>query len=218
MLKKFKKLIYTRPFIVFVYHFVRMYSRTFRFRVENEQAWQRLLGQDTPILLCGWHQQFFAVIRYFKTYSKLNPALMTSRSKDGELISAVANKSGWHTVRGSSSRGGKQAMDAMIDHLNTHGFGAHILDGPRGPMGIIKPGVIRMVHRTGGWVVPFYIQPENAWYFNSWDRFMLPKPFSKVVLSFGEPLSFVPESDKDAFEAQRQHLENIMLPRLVFAR
>ena len=195
---------------------------TFRFRVENEQKWQDLLQQGTPILLCGWHQQFFAAIRYFRTYSKFNPALMISRSKDGDLISSVANRTGWYTPRGSSSRGsssrgGKQAMDAMIDHLNTHGFGAHILDGPRGPMGIVKPGVIRMAHRTGVRVVPFYTHGENAWYFNSWDRFMLPKPFSKVTLTFGAPLSFLPESESRAFEAQRQCLETTMLPGLVFS-
>ena len=217
MLKKLKWLIYTPPFIAFVYYFVRLYSLTFQFRVENEKYWQDLLNRGTPILLCGWHQQFFAAIRYFKTYSKFNPGLMISRSKDGDLISGVANRTGWHTPRGSSSRGGKQAMDAMIDHLNTHGFGAHILDGPRGPMGIVKPGVIRMAHRTGVLVVPFYVHGEDAWYFNSWDRFMLPKPFSRVTLHFGTPLSFLPESESQAFESQRQCLENTMLPGLLFS-
>ncbi len=216
-MKKLKWLIYTPPFIGFVYYFIQLYSLTFRFRVKNEKKWQQLLHQETPILLCGWHQQFFSAIRYFKTYSKLNPGLMISRSKDGDLISGVANRTGWHTPRGSSSRGGKQAMDAMIDHLNTHGFGAHILDGPRGPMGIVKPGIIRMAHRTGARLVPFYIHGEDAWYFNSWDRFMLPKPFSKVTLTFGTPLSFLPDSESEAFESQRQCLENTMLPGLVFA-
>ena len=215
MLKKLKWLIYTRPFIDFVYYFVRLYSATFQFRVKNEQCWQDLLHRGTPILLCGWHQQFFPAIRYFKTYSKLNPGLMISRSKDGDLIAGVANKTGWYTPRGSSSRGGKQAMDAMVDHLNIHRFGAHILDGPRGPMGIVKPGVIRMAHKTGVRLVPFYLQGEDVWFFNSWDRFMLPKPFSKVTLTFGEPLSFLPDAaDPEKFELQRQCLENTMLPGL----
>ncbi len=217
MLKKLKWLIYTPPFIGFVYYFVRLYSMTFRFRVENEQSWQDQLHQGTPILLCGWHQQFFSAIRYFKTYSKLNPGLMISRSKDGDLISGVANRTGWHTPRGSSSRGGKQAMDAMVDHLNTYGFGAHILDGPQGPMGVVKPGVIRIAHRTGVRLVPFYLYGEDAWYFNSWDRFMLPKPFSKVTLTFGTPLSFLPDPGPEKFELQRQCLEKTMLSRLVFA-
>ncbi|GAB6145349.1 lysophospholipid acyltransferase family protein [Desulfocicer niacini] len=216
MLKKLKWIIYTSPFIAFVYYFIRIYSFTFRFHVDNEKQWQQLLDQGTPILLCGWHQQFFSAIRYFKTYSKFNPGLMISRSKDGDLISGVANRTGWHTPRGSSSRGGKQAMDAMIDHLNTHGFGAHILDGPRGPMGIVKPGVIKMAHYTGVKLVPFYIKGDNAWYFKSWDRFMLPRPFSRVTLTFGSPLTFLPKSvDADSFESQRQSLEKTMLPGLV---
>ena len=108
ILKKLKWLIYTRPFIGFVYYFIQLYSLTLRFRVENEQKWQHLLRQGTPILLCGWHQQFFSAIRYFKTYSKFNPGLMISQSKDGDLISGVANRTGWHTPRGSSSRGGNR--------------------------------------------------------------------------------------------------------------
>lgn len=182
----------------------------------HEKPWQVQLKQGTPILLCGWHQQFFSAIRYFKTYSKFNPGLMISRSRDGDLISGVANRTGWHTPRGSSSRGGKQALDAMIDHLNTFGFGAHILDGPRGPMGTVKAGAIKMAHGSGVRVVPFYIQADQAWYFNSWDRFMLPKPFSTVTLSFGGTMDFPPTRTSIDFESQRRHLEATMLPGLVF--
>lgn len=215
MLKKLKFLIYTRPFIVFTYHFVRMYSLTFRLTVVNEEKWQKLLKLGRPVLLCAWHQQFLSAIRHFKTYSKFNPGLMISQSRDGELIAGVANKTGWHTPRGSSSKGGKEAMDAMIQHLTTYRFGAHILDGPRGPMGKVKAGIIKMAQETDAIVIPFYAHAENAWFFNSWDRFMLPKPFSKVTLTFGEGLHFSLDSTPEGFEAQRQLLETTMLPGLI---
>ncbi|MBC8440958.1 MAG: lysophospholipid acyltransferase family protein [Deltaproteobacteria bacterium] len=215
MFKKLKFIIYTRPFIVFVYYFIQIYSMTFRLSIVNEKKWQDLLKKGRPILLCAWHQQFFSIIRHFKTYSKFNPGLMISQSRDGELIAGVANKTGWHTLRGSSSRGGKKAMEGMIEHLITNGLGAHILDGPTGPIGKVKAGVIKMAQETNAIVVPVYTHAEHAWFFNSWDRFMLPKPFSKITLTFGDGMHLVPDGTSADFEAQRQLLEDTMLPGLI---
>ena len=215
MFKRLKFIIYTRPFILFVYYFVRIYSMTFRLRVENENRWKDLRAQGTTVLLCAWHQQFFSAIHHFKTYSKFNPGLMISQSRDGDLISGVANRTGWHTPRGSSSRGGKEAMGAMITHLKTHGFGAHILDGPQGPMGRVKAGVIKMALEADAVVIPFYTSAEHAWFFNSWDRFMLPKPFSRVFITFGREIRLESPDHKDGFEDQRKFLENAMRPGLL---
>ncbi len=212
MFKRLKFIIYTRPFIMFAYYFIRVYSLTFRLKIENEDQWQVLLKEKKTILPCTWHQQFFSAIHHYKTYAKYNPGLMISQSRDGDLISGVANRTGWHTPRGSSSRGGKQAMDAMIDHLNEYGFGAHILDGPRGPMGKVKAGIIKMAVETNAVIVPFYTSADRAWFFNSWDRFMLPKPFSRVCISFGTPICM--DSFDDGFEPQRSRLEKIMTPGL----
>jgi len=140
---------------------------------------------------------------------------MISQSRDGELISGVANKTGWHTHRGSSSKGGKGAMEGMIDHLLKHGLGTHILDGPRGPMGKVKAGVIKMAMETDALLVPFYVHAKHAWFFNSWDKFMLPKPFSKVVLTFGDEIYLATKSTDIDFEAQRKLLESTMLPWLI---
>lgn len=215
MFKRLKFIIYTRPFIVFVYYFIRVYSMTLRIKIENENQWQELRKQGTTVLLCAWHQQFFSAISHFKTYSDFNPGLMISQSKDGDLISGVANRSGWHTPRGSSSRGGRKAMGAMIDHLKTHGFGAHILDGPTGPIGRVKAGVIKMALEADAVVVPLYTSAENAWFFNSWDRFMLPKPFSQVSITFGQEIRLESGDSKDDFENQRLFLEKTMRPGLL---
>ncbi len=200
--------------MLFVYYFIQIYSMTLRLRVVNEAKWQNLLGQNKPVLLCAWHQQFFAAIRYFRTYSKFNPGIMISQSKDGELIAGVANKTGWHTARGSSTRGGKNAMDAMISHIKKYGLGAHILDGPTGPMGKVKAGVIKIAQETDAHVVPFYITPKKTWFFNSWDKFMLPKPFSKLTLTFGDIIQFKKTENSKQFEDQRLLLEKTMLPGL----
>lgn len=215
MFKKLKFLIYTRPFIFFAYYLIRLYSLTFKIKITNEKTWQTHLAKGQTVLLCTWHQQFFAAIRHFKTYKHLNPGLMISQSRDGDLISGVANRSGWHTPRGSSSRGGRHAMHTMIDHLTAHRFGAHILDGPQGPIGIVKAGVIKMAMETKACIVPFHISANKAWFFNSWDRFMLPKPFSQVQLTFGKAISLPEESRPDDFERCRKYLEETMQPHLI---
>lgn len=214
MFKKLKFVIYTRTFIAFAYYLIRIYSLTFRLKIENEGQWQALLNNGTPVLLCAWHQQFFSAIRHFRVYAKYNPGLMISQSKDGDLISGVANRTGWHTPRGSSSRGGKEAMGNMIAHLKKYGFGAHILDGPTGPIGKVKSGVIKMAKETNAVVVPFYARADHVWFFNSWDRFMLPKPFSRVWIRFGQEIKFEKCVTDQDFENQRQALETTMLPHL----
>ncbi len=169
-------------------------------------------------MLCAWHQQFFAAIRPFKRYEKYQPALMISRSRDGAIIAAVARQTGWKTVRGSSSRGGKSALRSMIRHLRCANLAAHILDGPTGPIGIVKAGAIRLAHAAQATIVPFSVSADRAVYFNSWDRFMLPLPFARVTLRFGDPVRFAPTNNPDAFEQQRVRLETLMAPRLIIGR
>ncbi len=215
MFKRLKFILYTKPFIAFIYFFIRIYAMSFRLRVVNEEQWKKHLKNGKAVLLCVWHQQFFSAIRHFKTYAHLNPGLMISQSRDGELIAGVANRTGWHTARGSSSKGGKEAMEEMIDHLKYYRFGAHILDGPRGPIGRVKAGIIKMAKESNAVIVPFYTYADKAWFFNSWDRFMLPKPFSNVTLMFDEPIFFDPPQTPERFESQRLYLEQTMITRLL---
>jgi lysophospholipid acyltransferase (LPLAT)-like uncharacterized protein len=196
------------------YHLIRAYSSTFRLRIENEKPWLEYLQNGGRVLLCCWHQQFFPAIRHFKTYAAYHPALMISQSKDGDIIAKVAEKTGWHTVRGSSSRDGSRALEEMIDHLLHFGLAGHILDGPRGPGGLVKAGVVRLAQASGAIVVPFYTSADRAWYFNSWDHSMLPKPFARVTLRFGEMLDLTSGASQEDFECHRIRLQEIMQPGL----
>jgi hypothetical protein len=218
MHRSLQKLLTAPRFYQLLYHFIRLYSRSFRLKIENERRWQGLIEKGTPVLLCAWHQQFFAAIRPFQRYAKYRPALMVSQSRDGTMIAAVARRTGWHTVRGSSSRGGRSALVEMIRHLKNGQLAAHILDGPTGPMGIVKSGAIRLAHAARATIVPFSVSAQWAVYFNSWDRFMLPLPFSRVTLTFGDPLQLTPTDEPGTFERQRDRLEAIMLPNIVTGR
>ena len=214
MALKFKNIVTTKLFHSFLYRFIRLYSSTFKMEIENEKKWMDYLRSGGRVLLCTWHQHFFSAIRHFQKYRDFKPALMISKSSDGEIIAGVAEKSGWHTMRGSSSRGGKEALRKMIDHLNQTGLAGHIVDGPKGPAGNVKAGVIQLAHAADAAIIPFYISADRAWYFNSWDSFFIPKPFARVVISFGEMIKFTPAENPAAFENQRLYLENIMRPEL----
>ncbi len=213
MLKRYRYLL-AQMFQNTFYYVIRAYSWTFRLRVENEKPWLNYLQNGGKILVCAWHQQFFSAVRYFKKYAPLYPGLMISQSKDGDVIARIAEKTGWHTVRGSSSKDGGLALKGMIDHLAQYGFAGHILDGPRGPAGVVKAGVIRLAQVTGVRVVPILISADRAWYFKSWDRFMLPKPFARVTIRYGEMLDLTSGPDEEDFERQRLKLQEIMLPGL----
>lgn len=201
-------------FISILYRLTRIYSKTFQFKIENEKEWLDYLNNGGVVLLCTWHQQFFSVIRHFQSYKALKPSLMISQSKDGKIVAGIAKLSGWNPVRGSSSRGGTLALKNMIVNLKNSKLSGHIVDGPRGPSGIVKPGVIRLAHATNAVIVPFYVFAENSWHFNSWDKFFLPKPFSKVILRFGQMISLQRTKDRNLFERQRKQLECIMIPAL----
>ncbi len=214
MFKKLRELAKTKWAGNLLYRIVRFYCATFRLRIVNENRWLNHLENGGRVLLCVWHQQFFPLIRHYKKYEKYHPSLMISKSLDGEIIANIAERTGWRAVRGSSSRDGSIALKEMTGRIKQYGLAGHILDGPRGPAGQVKPGIITLAQTTGAILVPVFIKAEKAWYLNSWDKFMVPKPFSLVSINFGEIISLPPLQTEKDFENQRLWLEKIMQPYL----
>lgn len=214
MALKFNNIVTTKLFHSFLYRFIRFYSSTFKMKIVNEKKWMDYYRSGGRVLLCTWHQHFFAAIRHFQDYRDFKPALMISKSSDGEIIAGVAEKSGWQAVRGSSSRGGKEALRKMIDHLSEKRLAAHVVDGPKGPAGNVKAGVIQLARAADAAIIPFYVSTDRAWYFNSWDSFFIPKPFARVIISFGEMIKFTPDESLATFENQRLYVERVMRPEL----
>jgi lysophospholipid acyltransferase (LPLAT)-like uncharacterized protein len=108
------------------------------------------------------------------------------------------------------------ALKTMIRHMRRYRMGMHILDGPKGPPGEVKPGAIHLARATNAILVPFYLTADRAWVFNSWDRFFLPKPGAHVTVRFGDPLHLKPVKDKIDLEKERLRLQNRMQPGLVY--
>ena len=212
---KIDRFLSSEVFISFFYRLILCYSWTFRLKIENDKDWMEYRRNGGVVLLCTWHQQFFSAIRPFKKYKTFNPSIMISQSKDGEIVAKMALRNGWDPVRGSSSKGGMGALKKMIANLKENKLAVHIIDGPIGPSGIVKAGAIRLAHAANAVIVPLSVSAEKAWYFNSWDKFLLPKPFSKVFLRFGKMIKFDRVKDRESFEKQRKHLEEIMLPSLI---
>ena len=201
-------------FQLVLYKLICIYSKTFRLTIENEAEWLVRLKKGENILICAWHQQPFVAICSFERYRTYKPSLMISQSIDGEILAGVAELIGWYPVRGSSSRGGKAALKQMIQALKTNGLAAHIMDGPRGPMGYVKAGAIRLALEADALIVPCYVSVDRAWFFNSWDKFFIPKPFSNVTLRFDSPMELEYPVSEPEFEALRQRVETVMKKEL----
>lgn len=210
-----KKILSTKVTAVLIVALVRAYLLLVRFRIENQQQWIRHLEKGGGILLCAFHQQFFSFVRHFPAFRRYDPLIMISRSRDGDIVSSVANLCGWRVTRGSSSRGGKEAMQEIIKHLKTGGcIGANIVDGPTGPIGKVKAGTIRIAQQSGASIVPCFAIAESAWFLGSWDRFMIPKPFSLVTVRYGDMIPAEGVESRETFEHVRSHLESMMEPYL----
>lgn len=136
-----------------------------------------------PGVFCFWHRSLLPAAYFFR---KLGIGILISRSFDGELIARTVERMGFAAVRGSSSRDGASGLLGMEAAWREGRIVAFTSDGPRGPRYVAKPGVAAVAERTGDEVGAFYLLPEHAWELKSWDRMMIPKPFSRVVITWAK--------------------------------
>jgi lysophospholipid acyltransferase (LPLAT)-like uncharacterized protein len=200
-----KRFFYRHIFPRFLIFFVRSISLTLRVKVENEGYEKRILERGHVPIYCSWHQRFFAGISFFSLRPPV--AVMVSRSRDGDLIARILEILGFHTARGSSSRGGGTAFQKLRRFLKRGIAVGHMVDGPRGPFGDVKPGLIRLAQLSGMPILPILTSPEKKWVLKSWDKFMIPKPFSRILVRFEEEIYIRPDLTADEFEESRVAIE-----------
>lgn len=143
-------------------------------------------------IYCFWHRCILPATYIFRNW---NIGVMTSRSFDGEYIARIIRQFGFVPVRGSSSRGALGAMRGMQRALEAGYKVAFTIDGPRGPRFVAKPGPILLSRNSGIDVVAFYMAPERAWVLNTWDKLIIPKPFSRVHVLWSSPIRVAPGAD-----------------------
>ena len=153
------------------------------------------------VILAFWHDQLLLMVQ---GYRGSGAKILISASKDGELIARTMRWFGQGAVRGSSTRGGRSAFKAMMALADEPFDLVFTPDGPKGPRHQIKPGVVQLARLTGRAVIPMAFACSRGHRFSSWDRFLLPYPFSRGVYAFGEPVVYRKGEDAEEFRARLQ--------------
>ena len=159
-----------------------------------------------------WHNRLLLISHVLRKFFPQRPgAGLISASRDGDLIADVTKRFGFDVVRGSSSRMGASALRELGEILAS---GRDVLitpDGPRGPVYELGPGIVFLAQRTGAPVIPVNMEYSSCWRVKSWDRFIIPKPFSKIRVIIGEPQQIRSTSSDEEFEQERVRLQNVMM-------
>ncbi len=187
---------------------VNMWLGSCRVRCQGQDVLQSVWGSGHPVIAAIWHSSIIYTLYHFKAHQAV---VMVSGSKDGEWVARVLKRWGQIPVRGSKLKGGLQAIRRMAALMREHGYNAGIVaDGSQGPAMIAQKGPVVLARDTGAAVVPMGFAARPAHRFNSWDRTILPMPFSRVSIFYGDAI-YVPKGARGAeLEAYRVRLESAL--------
>jgi lysophospholipid acyltransferase (LPLAT)-like uncharacterized protein len=200
-----------RWLIAFGFHLLQVWARTLRYEIDDRA---NIMGKPVEgnYIAALWHNRLLLISFVLKKFFPQRPgAGLISASRDGDLIADVTERFGFDVVRGSSSRMGAAALLELSKVLNS---GHDVLitpDGPRGPAYELGPGIIFLAQKTGAPVVPVNMEYSSCWRVKSWDRFIIPRPFSKVRVIIGQPQQIRSTSKPEEFETERLRLQDVMM-------
>lgn len=173
----------------------------------DQQILRRLLESDAPFVAAFWHGRLLFPLRLAQIYGERDVTVLVSRSRDGEWISQIAQRFGVLPTRGSSHRGGVRGLLEVI-RLVQQGYIACVTpDGPRGPRYQVQAGIVTLAHKTGTAILPVTYSAKWRKVMRSWDRFVLPMPFSRVVVIYGEPIQMPAQITDDTASAAQREVE-----------
>jgi lysophospholipid acyltransferase (LPLAT)-like uncharacterized protein len=178
-------------------------GRTLDWRVEGASYYDELIRSGRPPILALWHGRILPATLYWRGRGIV---AMTSENFDGEWVARLMARFGFRAARGSTSRGGSRALVQLRRELASGQVAAFTLDGPRGPARVAQPGAVWLAGATGHPVLPFHIEAARSWRAGSWDRTLVPKPFSTVAIAIGEPFT-VPNTDDELIRESCRDLE-----------
>jgi lysophospholipid acyltransferase (LPLAT)-like uncharacterized protein len=166
-----------------------------------------------PVIYILWHNRFFSVPPAWNTICRAHrkAVTLTSASHDGDMVARAMAVFGLGAVRGSTSRRGVAALVGLKRALQEGMDVCLTPDGPRGPRYKIQPGAIKLAESSGAPIVPVHVRFSSAWRLKTWDRFVIPKPFSRVEVTFAEPIHIPQNLDESAFEQHRMQIETLMI-------
>ena len=182
-----------RLIIFFGYWVVRLLGSTLRVSISFEEGAQKTVD-ERPLVGSFWHSCILPSTYLFRN---MGVRVMSSNSYDGEYMGRIIHKFGYVAVKGSSSRNAVRALLGLRRALEEGWTVAFTLDGPRGPRHKVKPGPVALARSSGAPLTMYYAAVDKAWVLNTWDRLVIPAPFSRVLVRFGKLIP-VPENAGDA--------------------
>jgi len=183
---------------------LRLIGCTLRSAISFEEGSIQSLEEIYPGIYPFWHR---CVLPATWLYRNRRLAVMTSRSLDGEFIARVISRMGFVPVRGSSTRGGQRALLEMNNLLGEGHSVAFTIDGPLGPRNVAKKGPVLLSRISGVPVIAFYVAVERAWVLNTWDRLMIPKPFSRTYVRVARKIFVPADADDAAMESYHAEMQ-----------
>jgi lysophospholipid acyltransferase (LPLAT)-like uncharacterized protein len=192
---------------------MKLWSMTLRYNVNDQAGIVQPEIDPKPVIFALWHNRIFTMPPiWLRTGGKnRSTVVLTSASQDGTTLATAMEAFGIGSIRGSSSR---RAVAALIGMKNALLEGKDVCvtpDGPKGPRYKVQPGLLKIAQTTGTDIIPIHIRYSSAWRLSSWDRFVIPKSFSKVTVIFDKPISIPKNISETEFEAARAKLENCLL-------
>ncbi len=200
-----------RRLVGFGFWLLQIWARTLRYQIDDRAG---IAGERVTENYIGalWHNRLLLlpfVLRHF--LPNRHGAALISASRDGDLLTDAVQRFGFDVIRGSSSRMGASALLQLGQVLAGGGDVVVTPDGPRGPAYELGPGIIFLGQKTGAALLPMNMEYSSCWRFKSWDRFILPRPFSHVRVILGAPHRVADTATAEEFEAERLRFQDTMM-------
>lgn len=174
---------------------LRAVLATGRLEAVHEERFEALRSKGEPFLFALWHGRMLLPIWRHRGQGV---ATMASKSNDGEIISRWLENNGYFAVRGSTNKGGARGIVLLKRYLEAGHAAALTVDGPKGPPRVVQEGILTLARRSGAWVLPVSAGTTRPRFLRSWDRYLVPLPFSRSIVTYGEPFRLGSESDPEA--------------------
>lgn len=203
----FKQRLIIRAADLAFYLLIKLIGGTARFHVEGWEHWEAATRDGRQPIYTFWHDRIM-LATYF--WQRRGIVVMTSRSFDGEYIARFIQRFGYGASRGSSSRGGVGALVEMVRLMRAGRPTAFTIDGPRGPRHEAKMGAVLLAKKTGCPVLPFTVNAAHFYAAPSWDRFQVPRPFTRARVRIAAPLYVPADADETLLNAKRDELQRAL--------
>jgi lysophospholipid acyltransferase (LPLAT)-like uncharacterized protein len=185
---------------------IRALAATWRVTREDDAELQALRRAQVPVVIILWHEEILPLLW---AHRNEEIAILVSTHADGEIIAQIGLALGCRTVRGSSSRGGARALLELVKELSSGHDVAITPDGPRGPRRTFAPGAVVAAMRAKAPIMAFGATVDRAWRLQSWDRFVIPKPFARIVVRYSAASRVDASTPRDA-EAESPRFEALL--------